>query len=323
MKSTRLVVEHRALRQVEGRARRDRIDVEELEIDAHPPMVAALRLLEPRQVLLELRLAGEGRAVDALEHRVALVAPPVGARDLEQLERADLVGALHVRPAAQVGEVAVPEDRDLLALGDVVDARNLELLAPLREERSASSRSITSQREDALLGQDLPHLLLDLLEILGREGALHEEVVLELLRVVGASDVDLRGGNRRFTASAITCSAEWRITSAACGIPGGDDLEAASSRRGVRRSTSRPSMRPARAARASRCRLFGNGEDRRTRGHRQRLAIRQADLDFAHDAGGSCESVLLRCVLVLVGTGGIEPPTSAVSRRRSPTELRA
>jgi hypothetical protein len=33
--------------------------------------------------------------------------------------------------------------------------------------------------------------------------------------------------------------------------------------------------------------------------------------------------LLDRVFALLVGTGGIEPPTSSVSRKRSPTELRA
>ena len=99
-------------------------------------MVARLRLLDALEVLVERLLRREGGAVDALEHRVALVAAPVRAGDLEQLHRADLPGVLHVRAAAEVDEVAVAEERDLLAFGDVVEARELELLAQRREERA-------------------------------------------------------------------------------------------------------------------------------------------------------------------------------------------
>ncbi len=58
-------------------------------------------------------------------------------------------------------------------------------------------------------------------------------------------------GKRRFTASAITCSAEWRITSPPCGSLFVTISIAASRRSGRRRSTRRPSTRPASAARAS------------------------------------------------------------------------
>ena len=63
-----------------------------------------LSLFEAFEVLGELLLGREGGPVDALQHRVRLVAAPVGARGVGQLEGADLVGALYVRAAAQVGE---------------------------------------------------------------------------------------------------------------------------------------------------------------------------------------------------------------------------
>ena len=50
---------------------------------------------------------GEGGAVDALQHLVALVAEPVGAGDVRELEGLDLPGAGQVRAAAQVEERAV------------------------------------------------------------------------------------------------------------------------------------------------------------------------------------------------------------------------
>src|SRR4029079_2858424 len=48
--------------------------------------------------------------------------------------------------------------------------------------------------EAALLGEDLAHLVLDLLEVLGGEGPREAEVVLELLAVVLAPGVVLRLG---------------------------------------------------------------------------------------------------------------------------------
>ena len=50
-------------------------------------MVALLGLFEPLQVRLELLLAEEGGAVDALQHLVLLVAAPVGAGHRGELER--------------------------------------------------------------------------------------------------------------------------------------------------------------------------------------------------------------------------------------------
>ena len=145
------------------------------------------------------------------------------------------------------------EDRDLGVLGDVANARDLELLAHLLEERNGLGAPHDLALERGLLREDHAHLLLDGLEILGRERALEQEVVLELLGVIAATDVDLhRRVQSRFTASAITCSAEWRMMSLpASGILAGDDLERDVAIQGeTRRSTSSPSIRPASAARA-------------------------------------------------------------------------
>ncbi len=59
-------------------------------------------------------------------------------------------------------------------------------------------------------------------------------------------------GHRRLTASASTCSAEWRITSAPSGSLTVTMRSSASSTSGVRRSTRVPSTRPATVSRASR-----------------------------------------------------------------------
>ncbi len=63
---------------------------EQLKLSADTTVVAALGLLEAMQILVELFLRGKGGAVDALQHRVVLVAPPVGAGDREQLHRTHL-----------------------------------------------------------------------------------------------------------------------------------------------------------------------------------------------------------------------------------------
>ena len=52
-------------------------------------MVALLSLGEAAQVALEFLGAGPGGAIDALEHRSALVTPPVGAGHLLEGEVAE------------------------------------------------------------------------------------------------------------------------------------------------------------------------------------------------------------------------------------------
>ena len=87
---------------------------EEVELLAEPAVVALLGLLEHLEVGLELGLAGEGVGVDAGEHRLLLVAVPVGARDRAELEGVgpDLAGARDVGAAAEVEEAVLLVGRD-------------------------------------------------------------------------------------------------------------------------------------------------------------------------------------------------------------------
>ena len=79
-------------------------EVEQVELDTESPMVTLLGLLEPMEVILQ-RVGGlPGGAVDPLQHRVALVAAPVRARDSGELEVAEPSGVGHVRAAAHVAE---------------------------------------------------------------------------------------------------------------------------------------------------------------------------------------------------------------------------
>ena len=56
------------------------VEVEEIELLAEPAVVAALRLLQPLEVRVEILLRVEGRAVDPRQLRVLLVTAPVRAR---------------------------------------------------------------------------------------------------------------------------------------------------------------------------------------------------------------------------------------------------
>ena len=60
--------------------------MEQIQRLAEPAVIPALGLLQAMQVLVELLAGRPGGAVDALEHGVAAVAPPIGAGHLEQLE---------------------------------------------------------------------------------------------------------------------------------------------------------------------------------------------------------------------------------------------
>ena len=93
--------------------------MEEAEVLADAAMVPLLGLLEAGEMALERLLALEGRAVDALELRAGLVTPEVGAARLEELHGPDLLRRLDVRSAAEVHELAVAEDGDVLPVRNV------------------------------------------------------------------------------------------------------------------------------------------------------------------------------------------------------------
>ena len=77
-------------------------------------MVALVGLDQAIQVVGQVGPCGPRRAVDALEHRLAFVTPPVGAGHLLEGEVAQSAGGGHVGPGAQVDEsvaVLVVADR--------------------------------------------------------------------------------------------------------------------------------------------------------------------------------------------------------------------
>ena len=66
--------------------------------------------------------------------RSAAPSAPREPGGLEKLHCADLPCVLGVRPPTEVAEVTVLVDRDRLAVGNVLEARNLEPFATLQEE---------------------------------------------------------------------------------------------------------------------------------------------------------------------------------------------
>src|SRR2546425_854855 len=75
---------------------------------------------------LEVVLAEPGGAVDALQHLAALIAAPIGARGMEQLEMLDAAGARHVRAAAQIHERTIRVNGDDLSFFEITDSFQLQ-----------------------------------------------------------------------------------------------------------------------------------------------------------------------------------------------------
>ena len=159
------------------------VEGEDLQLLAELAVVAQLRLLEQVEVALELLLVAPGGAIDALQHRLVLVAPPVGAGDRQQLESLarHLAGVLDVRPLAQVleGVLAIGSDRHRLVelVAHLVDlplaqaGDQLLLVGLVGEQRGGLLAAHLAELERVLAADDAAHALLDLLEVLRRKGA--------------------------------------------------------------------------------------------------------------------------------------------------------
>ncbi len=155
------------------------LDAEEVELFAEHPVIPLARLFQPPQVFLEMRLLEEAGRVDALEHRAPLVTAPVGARRVQDLEVLHPAGGGQMWPAAEVEELAVAVDGDNVSFGDLLQA--LELIGVVGEQLLGLGALDLAPHEAVICGHHLRHPRLDLLEVLGCEGLLNVEVVVEAL----------------------------------------------------------------------------------------------------------------------------------------------
>ncbi len=157
-------------------------------------MVPPLRLLDAPQVLLQLLGRRPDGAVDALEHRPLLVAAPVRAGHLHELEGiADLARRGHVRAAAEVEPFALAIDFQVLALGDRVHELDLEMLALGAKHVFGLVAAPKLLGEGFVPRDDLAHLGFDGRKILGRERLVAGEVVVKAV-LDHRADGDLRAG---------------------------------------------------------------------------------------------------------------------------------
>ena len=167
------------------------LDREQVELLAQHPVIALLRLFDLVQVRLQVLLREKRRAVDALQLRVLFVAQPVGAGDIQQLERLDLAGRRNVRPAAEVEKLAGFVDRNFfIGLGELLDEVALHEVAFRLEALQPFLMWQKFARVGQVLLDQLLHFLFDLLQILGSKRSLAVEIVEEsVLRCRSVSEL--------------------------------------------------------------------------------------------------------------------------------------
>jgi len=153
--------------------------MEQPELLADAAVIALLGLFQPLQVLLELLLVAPGRTVNPLQHFVVRIAAPVGPGQLGQLERAQLAGRRHVRPAAQVDEIALAVQRKRLAGRNVGDDLGLVFLALVAEERNRLVARQFAALDRQVLVDDALHFGLDRLEVVRMKGLFAREIVVK------------------------------------------------------------------------------------------------------------------------------------------------
>src|SRR5439155_5314921 len=173
-----LEVQDRTVGMPENQPRPDvflnRIEVELLADDA---VIALARLFETADIALEIVFAEPRGPVDALQHLAPLIAAPVRARGMQQLEMLDPPGARHVRSAAQIDEWAVGVDGDDLIFFQIIDSLQLERI--ILEAPFCFYPAYLFTREGIISLHNLSHLFFDRLQILRREGPSDIEIVVE------------------------------------------------------------------------------------------------------------------------------------------------
>ena len=165
------------------------MEAEEVQLLAELAVVPLARLLQERQVFLQLLPGRERGAVDALEHLVPLVAAPVGAGHRRELEGLDQPGAGQVRAAAEVHPVSLAVERHGL-VGNPGEDLDLVVLSHAAEQLDGLGLRQLLAHDGQVLPRQLAHPFLDLLDLLGRKRLVALEVVVEAV-TGGGADGDL------------------------------------------------------------------------------------------------------------------------------------
>ncbi len=165
----------------------------EPQLLAQLAVVALFGLLKHNEVFVQLFLLGERDGVDARQLRTVLVAAPVGAGQVDQLDGLDGAEIHQVRTAAQVGERAAVVEA-YFAVVQLADALQLVLVALLGEEVDGLGLAHLAARDGRLGLHQLHHLLLNLGEIFTRYLIVHKiDIVVEAV-LDGGAETELDAG---------------------------------------------------------------------------------------------------------------------------------
>ena len=163
---------------------------EQVQLAAELAVVAQFRFLDLLEVRIELLLRIERCSVQALEHRVRLMAAVIRTGNRQQFDRLDAAGAFQMRSTAEIDKLAAFVKRDGFAFGDICQAFELELLAAFPNQLLGFRASHFDSFERMVFGEDLLHLLFDHLEIFGGQTMSQIKIVVEPI-VGGRTNIEL------------------------------------------------------------------------------------------------------------------------------------
>ena len=97
------------------------IEVKQIKLASNFSVVAFFCFFEHCDVLCQVFFGRPGRAIDALQHFIVMVAAPISTCHFHQFEMFDPAGAGNVGSTAQIFKRAFAVQTDLLISGDAVD----------------------------------------------------------------------------------------------------------------------------------------------------------------------------------------------------------
>ena len=181
------VFQHHSLGQEERKSRSGLMHHKESQLFSQLSVVALLSLLHHGDVGLQLLLLREGRRIETGQHLIVLVAAPVGSRQAHDFEGLSyLLRALQMRSRAEIHELALLIEADLLALRQILDKLHLIGLALFLHEGDRLVPGLREAHDFQVLLDDLLHLRLDLFKIVRGKRRLKVHVVVEAVRDGGA-----------------------------------------------------------------------------------------------------------------------------------------
>src|SRR6185437_4039139 len=144
---------------------------EQVQLLAQNAMIALGGFFQAGEVLVHLLFGEEGGSVNPLQLWILLVAEPIGSGKVGNLEGLDAPCGGNVRAAAEVDELAVAIERNLLArVREALDEVDLHEVAVSLEFGQALLARLKLADKLLVALDDLGHAALDELQVLGREG---------------------------------------------------------------------------------------------------------------------------------------------------------